>query len=53
MLKDPERLVQKQAIQSLSRFRDERVTTALKEIASNRADREFSGMAKQILENQN
>ncbi|MBL8050850.1 MAG: HEAT repeat domain-containing protein [Anaerolineales bacterium] len=52
MLKDPERLVQKQALQSLGRFKDERVTMALKEVASNRADREISVFAKQILETQ-
>lgn len=50
MLHDPERIVQKQAIQSLGELNDERGLIALKEIASNRADREISSLAKQILD---
>ncbi|MBI5838764.1 MAG: HEAT repeat domain-containing protein [Chloroflexi bacterium] len=51
MLKDPERIVQKQAIKSLGQLHDSRAEVALKEIASNRADREFSMLAKQMMEN--
>lgn len=50
MLNDPERIVQKQAMQSLGGLKDERAVSALKEIASQRADREMSALAKQILE---
>ena len=50
MLKDPERIVRKQVVLSLDGIKDERVTAALKEIASNRADRELSMLAKQVLE---
>ena len=50
MLRDPERIVQKQAMQSLGELRDQRAVPALREIASNRADKEFSVLAKQILE---
>jgi HEAT repeat protein len=53
MLKDNERVVQKQAIQALGNFKNELALSALKEIASNRSDREFHNLAKQILENQN
>ena len=50
MLRDPERIVQKQAMQSLGELRDQRALPALQEIASNRADRELSVLAKQVLE---
>ena len=50
MLRDPERGVKKQALQSLGQLRDIRRLPALEEIASNRADREMSALAKQILE---
>lgn len=53
MLQDPERLVKKQVIQSLSAFKDERVSFALKEVASNRADRELSVLAKSVIEKNN
>ncbi len=50
MLSDPDREVQKLVIQSLGNLKDERVLPALKEIASNRADKELSMLAKQVLE---
>lgn len=50
MLRDPDRIVQKQAMQSLGELRDQSALPALQEIASNRADRELSAMAKQIIE---
>ncbi|MDP1714237.1 MAG: HEAT repeat domain-containing protein [Anaerolineales bacterium] len=50
MLNDPERIVQKQAMQSLGELKDERAVSALKEIASKRADRELSALAKQMHE---
>jgi HEAT repeat protein len=50
MLKDNDRLVQKQAILSLGNFKNELAVSALKEVASNRSDREFHNLAKQILE---
>ena len=50
MLNDPERIVQKQAMQSLGELKDERAVSVLKEIASKRADREMSALAKQMLE---
>lgn len=50
MLLDPERIVQKQAMQSLGELRDSRALPALQEIASNRADREMSTLAKQVIE---
>lgn len=51
MLKDNDRLVQKQAILSLGNFKNELAVSALKEVASNRSDREFHNLAKSILEN--
>jgi HEAT repeat protein len=51
MLSDPERIVKKQAMQSLGELRDQRALPILQEIASNRADRELSLIAKQIIEN--
>ena len=51
MLRDPERIVQKQAIQSLGEIRDHRALPPLQEIVSNRADRELSALAKQMIEN--
>lgn len=49
MLNDPERVVQRQVIQSLGGLQDERARHALQELAANRADREFSALAKQLL----
>ncbi len=49
MLRDPDRTVQKNAMLSLANLRDERATAALREIAANRADREMSALAKQLL----
>jgi HEAT repeat protein len=51
MLSDPDRIVQRQAILSVSELNDPHVETALREIANNRADREFSALAKQLIEN--
>ncbi len=51
MLRDPDRIVQKQAMQSLEELRDQRALPALQEIASSRADRELSALAKQIIKN--
>ena len=50
MLNDPEREVQKQAIQSLGKLRDERALPALQAIAVNRADREMVALAKSAIE---
>lgn len=51
MLHDPERIVKKQAMQSLGELRDQRALPILQEIASNRADRELSAFAKQVIKN--
>jgi HEAT repeat protein len=50
-LLDPDRGVKIQAMHSLEKWRDPRAVFALQEIASNRADRELSSLAKQIIEN--
>lgn len=50
MLQDPEREVKMQAMQALAGLKDQRTIPALQEIVSNRADREFSTLAKQIIE---
>jgi len=50
LLRDPARDVQKRALQSLAELRDPRSLPTLQEIVSNRADREFSMLAKQIIE---
>jgi HEAT repeat protein len=50
MLNDPEREVKKQVIQSLGELKDPRSSNALREIVSNRADRELHILAKQALE---
>jgi HEAT repeat protein len=50
MLADPAREVQKQAMQALAVLHDPRAIPALQEIVSNRADRELSMLAKQIIE---
>jgi HEAT repeat protein len=50
MLHDPVRDVKKQALQALAGLRDQRALPALQEIVSDRADRELSVLAKQILE---
>jgi HEAT repeat protein len=50
MLRDPDRTVKMQAMQALAELRDQRAMPELREIASNRADRELSTLAKQILE---
>ncbi len=49
MLQDPERFVQKQAILALGGLRDPRALAALKEIANHRSDREFSALARELL----
>jgi len=49
MLHDPDRVVQKKAMASLANLRDERAIPALRQIAENRADREMSALAKQLL----
>jgi HEAT repeat protein len=48
-LHDPERTVQRAAIQALGQIHDETAESALKVIAMNRNDREFSMLAKQLL----
>jgi len=50
MLDDPEREVKKQVIAVLGELKDNRTLPALQEIASNRADRELSMLAKQSLD---
>ncbi len=50
MLNDPERDVQKQAIQSLGELGDLRALPALSAIASNRADKEMYKLAKEAIE---
>lgn len=50
MVHDTDRSVLKQVLQSLGGLKDQRALPALQEIASNRADRELSVLAKQILE---
>ncbi len=49
ILNDPEREVKKQVIAALGELKDRRALPALQEIASNRADRELSMLAKQSL----
>ncbi len=51
MLNDPEREVKKQVIESLGSLKDPRAVSPLKDIVSNRADRELHALAKQVLEN--
>jgi HEAT repeat protein len=50
MLADPARDVQKQILNSLSVLRDPRSLPVLREIVTNRADRGFSALAKQVIE---
>jgi HEAT repeat protein len=50
MLRDPERTVKMQAMRAMAELREQRAMPELREIASNRADRELSALAKQILE---
>ena len=50
MLNDPEREVQKQAIQSLGELKDPRALPALQAIAIDRRDREFSSLAREAIE---
>ena len=50
MLQDPVKDVQRQALLALGALRDSRATPALEGIVANRADREMSALAKQILE---
>ncbi len=50
MLNDPEREVQKQAIQSLGELKDARALPALQAIAIDRRDREFSSLARGAIE---
>jgi HEAT repeat protein len=49
-LGDPARDVQKQVLRVLAELRDPRALPALRSMVSNRADREFSMLAKQIIE---
>ena len=49
MLNDPERDVRKQAIQSIGGLNDDRAVPALKQIASDRSDRELAALAKKFL----
>lgn len=49
MLKDPDREVQKQAIQSLGTLQDTRAVPALQKIALDRRDREMSTLAREAL----
>ncbi len=50
MLHDPDRTVKIQAIRSLGELHDQRAIPTLQEIVANRADREISMLAKQIVE---
>jgi HEAT repeat protein len=50
MVHDPDRNVQRQAIHALGALRDSSADAALKAIATDRTDREFSMLAKRILE---
>ena len=50
ILQDPEREIRRQAMLALGNLGDQRALSALEEIASYRADRELSMLAKQILE---
>ena len=50
MLHDPDRDIQKHALQSLGRLKDQRALSAIQEVASNRADREMSALAKQLID---
>ena len=49
MLQDSERIVQRQAILSMAGLRDPRAAAALRDIVNNRADREFSALARDLL----
>jgi HEAT repeat protein len=49
MLHDPDRIVKKQAILSLVELKDPRAVAPLREIANDRADREFSMLVKQLM----
>lgn len=51
MLQDPVKDVQRQALLALGSLRDSRAIPALEGIVANRADREMSALAKQIIEN--
>ena len=51
MLNDPEREVKKKVIESLGNLKDPRAFASLREIVSNRADRELHTLAKQAMEN--
>ncbi|MBL8102974.1 MAG: HEAT repeat domain-containing protein [Anaerolineales bacterium] len=51
MLHDSDRVVKKQAILSLTEFKDPRADLPLREIANDRADRELAMLAKQLIEN--
>lgn len=50
MLKDPNRMVQKQAIQSLAQLDDPSARSALQIMADDRSDKELSTLAKQVME---
>lgn len=49
MLSDPDRDVQRQVVQALGGLQDDRAKRALQEVAANRANRELSTLAKQLL----
>lgn len=49
MLKDPDRAVQKQAVQSLGTLKDLRALPALQAIAIDRRDRELSALAREAI----
>jgi len=50
MLNDPDRIVRKQTIISLGNLKDGIARQALQDVAANRADRELSNLARQVLE---
>lgn len=52
MLNDPERIVKWQVVKSLGGLPDDRAKSALQEVAANRADRELSNLAKQMLQSE-
>lgn len=52
MLNDPERIVKWQVVKSLGGLPDDRAKSALQEVATNRADRELSNLAKQMLQSE-
>jgi hypothetical protein len=49
MLRDPDRVVNKQAILSLVELKDPRADLPLREIVNDRGDRELSMLVKQLI----